>query len=65
MLATTTMPENVGIRKIVKENCACHEKWQNSKDLDIEFMKTSLRQDFILPKSSRSAFVFPFLLFTL
>lgn len=45
------MSESLEILRIVKENSSSHAEWQNANDLDKEFMKSSLREDFLLPKS--------------
>lgn len=42
---------SVEINRLVKENSACHEEWEKSKQFDAKFMKTSRRDDFILPTS--------------
>lgn len=48
------MSQSLEILRIVKENSACHEEWRNSNKLDEEFMKDSLREEFLLPTSKES-----------
>jgi hypothetical protein len=42
---------SVEINRLVQENLGCHEEWGKVKLLDEKFMKSSRREDFILPTS--------------
>ena len=44
---------SVEINQLIKENSTCQEEWEKAKQLDVKFMKTSRREDFILPTSKK------------